>query len=75
MKASESAGSSDYKYYPIPYPNKVLSTHLTLNEKNIGAYFGWVLSTDKTKYLCGINNDWATISGNPIVFNVISIGL
>lgn len=73
MRTGESNGSSDYKYYPIPYPNKVLSTHLTFNmRQDDGAI--WILPTDRTKYLCGFRNDWETGIPVPDMFAIISIG-
>ncbi len=72
MLARESTSMTDYIYFPIEYPTKVYSTVLTPNLM-CPVNDTWVIPIDKSKFICGINNDTRT-GTNLGIINLLSIG-
>lgn len=67
----ESQSESDYRYYPIAYPNKLFATLMAaIDGVENGNYALWLYPADKSKFLIGIGANYIG-NGN---LNVISIG-
>ena len=75
MYTHESDGETDYIYYPIEYTTNVFSTLLTINRfPKYENWICWLISIDKSKFIDGISKDKNADPGQPIVFNLISVG-
>lgn len=68
----ESSSASDYRYYPIKYPNKIFATAVSQNELRYASYGCWVKKVDKEKFLIGISSDYDSPEDSRV--DVISVG-
>lgn len=72
MIVYQSSSDTDYRYYPIEYPNRVLSS--------TAAYIGfpgrywnpWIILKDKSKFICGVLPDYTPTSIKDV--GIISVG-
>lgn len=64
--ASESNGTTDYRYYPISFPTMALSATSTMNKETSDA--AWVILVDRAKYLVGALADIEGTSDLYVIF-------
>lgn len=58
----ESSSSSDYKYFPISFPNSCFVVIGVINEYPVSDYFTpWAYPVDKTKFLIGAEKDYISV--------------
>ena len=72
MYARVSNGKSDYFYYPIEYPNNVVSAVVSLNQfQNYNTVWS-VVQTNKAKVSISLKTDY---QGDDIpIFHIITVG-
>lgn len=73
QNVGESTSTTDYKYYPIKYPNKLFTTTPSESTIKYAIHGCWVNKVDKEKFLCGICYDY-TVAPDAFL-DVISIGI
>lgn len=58
----ESSSSSDYKYFPISFPNSCFIVIGVINEYPVSDFFTpWAYPVDKTKFLIGAEKDYTSV--------------
>lgn len=58
----ESSSSSDYKYFPISFPNSCFVVIGVINEYPVSDFFTpWAYPVDKTKFLIGVQKDYISV--------------
>lgn len=58
----ESSSSSDYKYFPISFPNSCFVVIGVINEYPVSEFFTpWAYPVDKTKFLIGAEEDYTSV--------------
>lgn len=58
----ESSSSSDYKYFPISFPNSCFVVIGVINEYPVSDFFTpWAYPVDKTKFLIGAEKDYTSV--------------
>lgn len=76
--AYESKNYTDYQYFPIEFANKGIFAVSTdsdlLFNKNKQGYSGWAHIVDKSRFLCGIKDDYTVDPGDPKYAIVIAFG-